>query len=173
MGEARIADGLSGLVIPITSLREDPHNARLHPERNLRAIEASLRAFGQRKPVVVRGGVVVAGNGTLRAAIRLGWAELAAVNADDLSDAEAAAFALADNRTAELAEWDDAALCRALAEAGDAAVELGWDDAELGRILSSVPTYEPTGADDQHDLDKLSPKPCPHCGEDTRVPPAR
>jgi DNA modification methylase len=105
----------------VTELREDPANARAHDERNIDAIRASLAAFGQRKPIVVREGVVVAGNGTLRAAVALGWDQIAAVDADDLSPAQAAAYALADNRTSELATWDMEALRRAAA-----ALEVDW-----------------------------------------------
>ena len=106
------APGLEPLLRPVAELREDPNNARAHDERNIEAIKTSLGAFGQRKPIVVRDGVVVAGNGTLRAAVALGWDRIAVVDADDLSPAEAAAYALADNRTAELATWDTEALRR-------------------------------------------------------------
>ena len=96
--------------VAIDSLSPDPANARKHGERNLEAIRDSLRAFGQQKPIVVDNrGVVVAGNGTLEAAKRLGWEEIDAVETD-LDPARATAFGIADNRTAELAEWDDEVL---------------------------------------------------------------
>src|SRR5206468_1746207 len=98
----------------IADLRPDPANVRRHGERNLESIKASLTRFGQQKPIVIDGaGVVVAGNGTLEAAVALGWKTIAVVRTD-LLGAEAAAFALADNRTAELATWDDPALAKAL-----------------------------------------------------------
>lgn len=102
-----IVESLRALALPIESFVVDPQNARKHDERNLQAIEASLRRFGQRLPIVVqRNGMIVrAGNGRLAAALRLGWTHLAAVLVDDV-DAHSAAFAIADNRTAELAEWD-------------------------------------------------------------------
>jgi DNA modification methylase len=111
----RFGPGLEGLARPVHDLREDPANARTHDERNLAAIRKSLEAFGQRKPIVVRDGVVVAGNGTLRAAHALGWQRIAVVEADDLSAEEATAYAVADNRTAELAAWDIEALRAAVA----------------------------------------------------------
>ena len=53
----------------VDSLSADPANVRTHDKRNIDAIKASLRRFGQQKPIVVDGdGVVVAGNGTLAAA---------------------------------------------------------------------------------------------------------
>ncbi len=98
----------------LTDLTLDPDNARIHDKRNLDAIKASLEAFGQRKPIVVADGVVVAGNGTLEAAQALGWDEIATVSADDLTPEQRTAFAIADNRTAELAAWDDTKLAAAL-----------------------------------------------------------
>ncbi len=59
---------------------------------------------------------MVAGNGTLRAAVSMGWARVAAVDAGDLSPAEARAYGLADNRTAELAGWDIEALRAAVSD---------------------------------------------------------
>ena len=91
-------------------LSEDPDNAREHPEENMASIRASLERFGQRAPLVVRDGVVVAGNGRLRAMRELGWTEAAVTSADDLNYEEAKAFALVDNRSSELAQWDDVKL---------------------------------------------------------------
>jgi len=96
--------------VPIESISPDPANARSHGERNLEAIRDSLRAFGQQKPIVVDArGIVIAGNGTLEAAKRLGWTEIAIVRTE-LDPGQATAFGIADNRTAELAEWDDEVL---------------------------------------------------------------
>lgn len=92
--------------VKIDSLSLDPANARKHSKKNLDAIKGSLRKFGQQKPIVVdKNGVVVAGNGTLAAAKELSWEEISAVRTE-LTGPEAMAFAAADNRTAELAEWD-------------------------------------------------------------------
>ena len=92
---------------PLSELHLDPANARGHDTRNLDAIQASLARFGQQKPVVVTPeGVVIAGNGTVEAARALGWTEVS-VAVTELSGADRAAYAIADNRTAELAAWDD------------------------------------------------------------------
>jgi len=114
----------------ISSLSLDPTNARRHDSKNLASIEGSLRLFGQRKPIVVTGGnVVVAGNGTLEAAKSLGWSEIDVVRIPaDWSADQVKAYALADNRTAELAEWDAKVLADQLVEL-DA---VGWDVSEFG-----------------------------------------
>jgi ParB-like chromosome segregation protein Spo0J len=91
--------------ISVADLSLDPSNVRKHSRRNLDAIKASLRKFGQQKPIVVDAkGIVLAGNGTLIAAQELGWTEIQIVRTE-LAGVEATAFAIADNRTAELAEW--------------------------------------------------------------------
>lgn len=98
----------------VADLASDPANARKHNDRNLDAIKASLLRFGQQKPIVIdRTGIVRAGNGTLAAAKALGWAEIDCVESE-LEGPEATAYAIADNRSAELAEWDDAALAATL-----------------------------------------------------------
>jgi ParB-like chromosome segregation protein Spo0J len=119
--------------IPISSLSKDPANARRHPERNLEQIKASLRRFGQQKPIVVDAtNVVRAGNGTLAAAIALGWTTIAAVRSE-LPKTELTAYAITDNRSAELAVWDTEILSATLAdpEIGD----VGFLPAEIDKMI--------------------------------------
>lgn len=106
-----IAEGLRSLAVPIESVDPDPANARSHDEANVSAIRGSLRTYGQRKPIVVnrRTNTVEAGNGTLTAARSLGWTHIAVTFVDD-DPIVAAGFAIADNRAAELATWDNEAL---------------------------------------------------------------
>lgn len=116
--------------IELDQLTPDPNNARKHDEKNLNAIAESLTQFGQRKPIVITAAnVVVAGNGTLEAAQRLGWKDITCVRVpNDWSPEQIKAFALADNRTAELASWDKDVLNQQLEELGDN----GWQLTELG-----------------------------------------
>ena len=101
--------------VAIDSISLDPANVRRHPDRNIQTIVASLKRFGQQKPIVVtKEGIVIAGNGTLQAARHLGWKQIEIVRTG-LTGSDATAYAIADNRTAELAEWDDDALAQTLA----------------------------------------------------------
>jgi hypothetical protein len=124
----------------LDSLQLDPDNAREHDRANIDAIKASLEKFGQRKPIVVADGVVIAGNGTMEAAQALGWEEIDTVSADDLDETERRAYAIADNRTAELAKWNQAKLAEALSsvtEDGDAMGEAtGFDHQAIVDLLS-------------------------------------
>jgi ParB family transcriptional regulator, chromosome partitioning protein len=104
--------------IAIANLRPDPNNARTHDNANLEAIAGSLTQFGQRKPIVIsKNNIVVAGNGTLAAAKSLGWTDMDVVRVPaDWDDDRIKAFALADNRTAELAQWNHEVLASQLIE---------------------------------------------------------
>jgi DNA modification methylase len=122
----------------IAELSLDPSNVRKHSRRNLDAIKASLRKFGQQKPIVVDAkGIVLAGNGTLTAAQELGWTEIQIVRTE-LAGVEATAFAIADNRTAELAEWEEDKLSQVLqslkVEDADLLAATGYDAAEVDKM---------------------------------------
>ena len=115
--------------IALTELSLDPSNVRKHSRRNLDAIKASLARFGQTRPLVVtEDGLVIAGNGTMAAAEELGWDELEVTRVPFRNPDEARAFALADNRTGELAQWNLPVLLQALESL---ALE-GWRLEEVG-----------------------------------------
>ena len=130
----------------ISDLTADPENARTHDKKNLDAIASSLEKFGQRKPIVVMPtGVILAGNGTWAAAKQLGWTEITvSVTPADWDYATAKAYALADNRTAELAEWDTDILASQLIEL-DAE---GWDITALGFDVPNLDEDSPIVEDD-------------------------
>lgn len=101
--------------VAIADLTQDPDNARLHSPANLDAIEASLTTFGQEEPIVAtRENVVIAGNGRLIVAARMGMTHLW-VKYTDLTGSQLRAYAVAANRTSELAHWDDDVLQMTLA----------------------------------------------------------
>lgn len=152
------SNGLKIRQVALTDLTPDPQNVRTHDAKNLEAIKNSLNAFGQRKPIVTAKGndgslVVIAGNGTLEAAKALGWTTIEIAEVPDDWDADKArAYAIADNRSAELADWDQTALTSALLDL-DA---VGWDMKTLGFdpstlddgdevVQDEVPALEETG----------------------------
>ena len=127
-------------LVAISSLSLDPANVRKHPDKNIQSIIASLKRFGQQKPIVVdANGIVRAGNGTLMAAQQLGYTEIAIVRSP-LKGSEATAYAIADNRTAELAEWDEGSLAEQLAalqiEDEELALATGFDEADIDALLA-------------------------------------
>jgi len=150
---AHIIPDLRPLAVSVDSVSQDPSNVRVHPERNIQATAASLRRFQQRKPVVVnrKNGIVEAGNGTLECARLLGWKWVAAVMVED-DPTTATGYAIADNRTAEMAHWDYAGLTSMLQGAiGDIpADELGFTDDDLAALAQE---FAGAGAQDPDDID--------------------
>lgn len=132
-------------VVPISTLKLDRQNVRKHDARSIEAIARSLAEFGQRRPLVVRKNTVLAGNGTLQAAQSLGWQEVAITRVPaDWSDAQARAFAIADNRTNELSEWDNEALLAALEDFDESLIEAaGFDPADLSTVAASLEVHAP------------------------------
>lgn len=149
-------------LVAIETLEPDPENARTHSKRNLDAIAGSLREFGQRRPLVLFGSTVIAGNGTLEAAKTLGWTEIAVTRVPrDWSVEQARAYALADNRTAELAEWDTQLLADQLVDLDS----VGWDVSAFGFEPLTPPTDpEPPSDFPTYDDDTPTAHQCPKCG---------
>jgi site-specific DNA-methyltransferase (adenine-specific) len=152
--------------VPIASLVNDPNNARKHGTKNLSAIKGSLAKFGQQKPIVIDAkNVVIAGNGTLEAAKQLGWTHINAV-VTELDDLGKMAFALADNKTSELAEWDESMLMGQLdwldkmdfdiGDIGFDEIKLPENDATESNITGSKELNEDEFSQFEHQ--------CPKCG---------
>jgi len=143
---------LRNLATPLSEIRPDQANARRHGQKNLAAIQASLQEFGQQKPIVVDAdGVILAGNGTYDAAVALGWEQIAAVRSK-LRGSAARAYAIADNRTTDLSEWDDLALAQTLAALReDDAIDqtaTGFSDLEIELMLAELDAAGPAGDPD-------------------------
>lgn len=147
-----IAPPLRSLAIPLSSVELHPRNPRVG---DVEAVAASLRRFGQQKPVVIQASTryVVAGNHVLLAARSLGWTEIAA-NVVELDDATATAFMLADNRTSDLGGYDDALLAAVLAEQAAAGnVEAtGYDADDVAALVAAAGLNEPRDVDACPDL---------------------
>ena len=90
------------------------------------AVAASLKEFGGRQPIVVdEDGIVICGHTRLKAAERLGLADAPVPVAVGLTPEEVKAYRLADNKTAELAEWDKQLLALELTELQQMQFDLG------------------------------------------------
>ena len=97
--------------MPIGSIAPSPRNARTHSKRQITQIAASIKAFGFNNPILVDAtGVVRAGHGRLEAARLCGMTSVPAIRLDHMTPEDFRAYALADNRLAEEAGWDDAIL---------------------------------------------------------------
>src|SRR5215471_4061596 len=100
----------------IGTIRPYPNNPR-HNDRAVAAVAASIREFGFRQPLVVdEEGVIVVGDTRYKAALQLGLKVVPVHVASGLSPARLKAYRIADNRTAELADWNQELLVQELAE---------------------------------------------------------
>jgi hypothetical protein len=146
-----IVGGLMPLAVELDSLELLDGNPR---RGDVDAVAASLRRFGQRKPIVVRASdrQIIAGNHTWQAAKQLGWSHIAAVLVDDdLTTSQA--FALADNRTSELGSYDELSLLELIREVGgvDPAMLLdaGWSEDAVRDLVDRIdPDPLPPAPDD-------------------------
>ena len=123
----------------LASIKPYENNPRLN-DNAVEAVAASIREFGFRQPIVVdEDGVIICGHTRYKAAQRLGMEKVPVHVAKDLSPEKVKAYRLADNRTAELAEWDYEQLKIELADLQGADFDLGmlaFDDEELNRLLN-------------------------------------
>jgi ParB-like chromosome segregation protein Spo0J len=166
-------------VIKIEELIKDDNNAREHSTENMNAITKSLKQFGPARSIVVdKDDVVRAGNGTFEAARELGIEnvrvieasdnELIAVQRKDWNDATAKGYAIADNRSAELGEWNHDVLSSTMKKIDDLIdlSGLGFSDAQLDHfrkiddVLDDVefPEYNESV---EKDVKMIK---CPECG---------
>lgn len=127
-----------------------------NPRRNdgaVAKVAQSLREYGFRQPLVVdTSGVLIAGHTRLMAARSLGMATVPVHVADGLSEEQARAYRIADNRTADEAEWDESLLTAELLALQEVDFDLaltGLDPDEIADLLAGEPVVTPEDADGQ------------------------
>ena len=91
-------------------------NAHTHSRKQIWQLARSMRDHGVVNPILVdQHGNVIAGHGRILAAEFLRLPELPVIVLDHLSDAQARALRIADNKIAENAQWDEQKLNAELA----------------------------------------------------------
>lgn len=153
---------------PIDKVIPYGKNPRLNDDA-VQYVAESIKAFGFVNPILLdASGIIIAGHTRLKAAKQLGMKEVPCVYLDDLNEEQVKAFRLADNKTAEFAEWDEGLLEQELAEILDLDMSLfGFgEDSTLAddlvddkyTLAVNIPQYEITGDcpsfDDMLDTDK-------------------
>ncbi len=123
----------------VSQIRPYEANPR-HNDEAVDAVATSLREFGFRQPIVVdEAGVIIVGHTRWKAACKLGLEQVPVHVATDLSEAQIRAYRIADNQTAQLAEWDFELLPIELAALEEMEFDLallGFDQDELIKILN-------------------------------------
>ena len=122
--------------VPVESLEAHPRNPR---QGDVGAIVESLEAHGQYRPLVVQAATnyVLAGNHTLMAATALGWSEIDVVRLD-VDDDQALRILLVDNRTSDLAAYDDHGLADLLASIAPDFTGTAWDPDDLDALIRAT-----------------------------------
>jgi site-specific DNA-methyltransferase (adenine-specific) len=139
-----------------------------NPRKNEDAVEkvaASIKEFGFKQPIVVdKDGIIIVGDTRYKAAKKLGLKEVPVLVAEDLTDEQAKAYRLADNKTNEFAEWDMSLLASELTE-----LEFSeFDMKPFGFDLQMQP--EPINLENNENLDTDKKTCfCPKCGFEFEV----
>lgn len=139
--EMMIPDTLESLAVPLADLEPYERNPR---QGDVGAIATSLERNGQYRPIVVnsRDNVILAGNHTWYAARELGWEKLAATYVD-ADPEQARRIVLVDNRSNDLATYDNQALADLLreiveVEGSDGLAGTGYDSDDLDALLADA-----------------------------------
>jgi len=126
----------------VAALTENPRSARRHPKKKITQLADSIRRLGFNVPLIVdAAGLVLAGHARLAAAKLVGIDEVPVVRLAHLSEVEAHAFMLADNKFALNACWDFEVLAHELKELVDVgfdAVLTGFSEAEIDLTICSA-----------------------------------
>jgi DNA modification methylase len=137
-------------------LRPHPRNARVHPGKQIQQVVESIKRFGFTSPILINEhNEVLAGHVRLEAAKIAGLRRVPTIVVDGLSEAEQRAYLLADNKLAEKAGWDRAALAVELCELApllaDSGLDIeltGFEPAEIDSILGDLVDHENEPSDE-------------------------
>ncbi len=150
--------GLQIIYRRLADLKLDPNNPRVHSERQIRQIAESIRSFGFNVPVLVDSQCrVTAGHGRLQACRLVGIEEVPTIMLENLTEAQARAFMIADNRLTENATWDR----RLLAEQFKSLAEVELDFSlevtgfKMGEIDVMIEGLSPASEGEQDPADEL------------------
>lgn len=138
-GNVRWAEGLEQLMVPIDSVQQHPSNAN---NGDIDAITESIRVNGYNAPIIVerQTGYIVAGNHRWQALHGLGATEVPVIWTD-MTPEQGKRYMIADNRTAQLAMQDEAALAAMLKDLQGSEIGLfgtGYTDESLQWLLESL-----------------------------------
>lgn len=150
-------------VVPLSTLKPNPSNARQHSNAQVEKLAASIREFGFTVPLLIDGeGGVIAGHGRLEAARLLGLGHVPIIKIDYLTAEQQKAYRIADNRLTELASWDGELL--ALELQGLAKLELdfnleitGFNAPEIDFLIQGLADDESDDADEIPESDPARP----------------
>lgn len=160
---------------PVEKLVENPKNPNRHPEKQIALLAKIIKAQGFRRPIVVskRSGFIIVGHGRFAAAKYLGMDSVPVDYQEYENEAAEWADMVADNKIAELAEFDNAALTDMIDELNAAVEEfdeelLGIAQADIDKLMGRLERDEQKNNTQEIDLsgfdDAAFEHTCPRCG---------
>ena len=145
-------------LVPIGSLKPHPKNPRKHSLAQIQAIAKSFEVFGYNAPILVdKNQQIIAGHGRWEAAKLLGFTEIPVVFLGHLTEVEATAYMLADNKLTDRSTWDDNQVAIVLRELCDIALDFdieatGFELPEIDYRIQSLSDYTDAEKADEFDL---------------------
>src|SRR5271156_963309 len=116
-------------LLAISELVPDPQNPRKHSRHQVRAIAKSIEAFGFNAPILIdRNRQIVAGHGRYEAAKLLGLSQAPVIFLDHLTETQAKAYRLADNKMTDRSKRDDAQVAAQLKELSELVLDFDIED---------------------------------------------
>src|SRR5713226_3381632 len=152
---------------PLASLRFDPQNPRLHSKKQIRQIARSIETFGFNGPVLIDAQEkLIAGHGRVLAAQLLRMTHVPTIRLEHLTEAQARAFMIADNRLTENSIWDDRLLAEQLKALAVLELDFSIDVTgfEMGEIDMMIEGLAPAGRRKHDPADAI-----PDCGAKPQV----
>lgn len=133
------------VMLPVSEVRPYEKNPRKNAEA-VKYVRASIEKFGFKQPIVIDSNrVIISGHTRLEAAKSLGMDEVPCIVADDLTEAQAKALRLADNKVAEFSEWEMNLLGGELGELAEIS------DIDMGDFGFDLTDLDNIGMDDEGD----------------------
>ena len=143
---------------PLAELKLDPNNPRLHSPRQIGQLRQSIETFDFNVPILVDANLkVIAGHGRVLACQSLGWSEVPTIRLDHLTEAQAGAFMIADNRLTEISAWDDRLLAQQLKELSELDLDFSLEATgfQMGEIDLRIEGLATARADERDPADVL------------------
>jgi DNA modification methylase len=146
-------------MIDLAALHPQAKNTRVHSKKQLRQLAASIKEFGFTAPVLIDGeNAILAGHGRVDAAKLAGLDKVPCIRLDHLSPSQKRAYALADNKIALNATWDEQLLAEELKSLSEIDISFdlditGFSVAEFDSLIEDLTAEEPNDPND----DRLAP----------------
>jgi DNA modification methylase len=118
--------------IKIADIKPYEKNAKTHPAKQIELLVKNIKKFGFTTPCLIdEANNLIAGHGRLEAVKKLGQETVPCVRMEGLTETEIKALRLADNKIAELGEWNMDLAIAELKELDDEELDLTGFDKDL------------------------------------------